>query len=477
MLIGGEWTLAASGGVLAVTDPSSGTVIARVPLGGAEEATRAVDAALGAQPGWASRPAQERCARVAALGALMRREEAALAETLTREQGKPLHEAAGEIRYAASFLEWAAGEGVRLMGEILPASREGQRMMTLRQPVGVAAAITPWNFPAAMITRKLGPALASGCAMVVKPSELTPLSALEIARLSIEAGIPEGVLNVVTGDALRISGVFFDHPGVRKVSFTGSTAVGKTLIRRSADRVVNLSLELGGHAPLIVFDDADIEHAVEQTIAAKFRNAGQTCIAPNRVYVQRGVYEAYRDALVARVGSMRAGSGLEPGTEIGPLINEAGVEKVERHVRDAASRGARVCCGGERLTPRPGLADLFYAPTVLDGCDESMLLFQEETFGPVVPLAVFDTEDEALARANGTTAGLAAYFFTRDTARTVRVAERLEFGVVGANDGAPSAAQAPFGGYKESGLGREGGSAVMNEYTEQKYISLGLGGA
>ncbi len=471
MLIEGEWVEAEGGRRIGVTDPATDEAFASVPDGGGVEANQAIDAAARAGEGWRGRPAGERCDAVARLGELMMRDQDRLGALMTREQGKPLREARGEIVYAASFLKWAAGEGVRLTGEIVPGGSVEKRVLTLRQPVGVCGIITPWNFPSAMITRKLGPALACGCSVVVKPAELTPLSALAIGELCDEADIPAGVVNIVTGDAASIGKAMFAHDAVRKVSFTGSTAVGSKLIEQSAERVVNLSLELGGHAPLLVFDDADLDLAVEQAVAAKFRNGGQTCIAPNRIYVQSGVYSEFRDAFVEKVRSLRVGIGTDESVDVGPMINDAAIEKIETHVSDAKSKGAELLCGGERVSVE-GCADQFYAPTVLDGFTSEMTLSCEETFGPVAPLARFEKEEEGIALANHSVYGLAAYFFTQNASRLTRAAEALEYGIVGANDGLPSAAQAPFGGFKRSGLGREGGRWVMDEYTETKYVSL-----
>jgi len=471
MIIGSERVDASER--IKVIDPATDQIVATVPDGGAEQAEQAIAAAAAALNGWRSRCASERCERVRRLGDFMLRDADRLAELMTREQGKPLKEARGEIAYAASFLEWAAGEGVRLGGEILPGKTSGKRVIAIRQGVGVCGIITPWNFPAAMITRKLGPALACGCTAVIKPAESTPLSALAIGELALEADIPPGVVNVITGDSKSIGEVMFEREEVRKVSFTGSTPVGSKLIEQSAERVVNLSLELGGHAPLIVFDDADLDVAVEQSIVAKFRNGGQTCIAPNRFYVQDGVYEAFRDKLVRRVKELRVGNGMDEGVDIGPMINDDAITKIERHVSDARDKGATLACGGKRVKIDGG-ADRFFAATVLDGFTPDMELACEETFGPVAPLARFSSEKEAVERANDSVYGLAAYVFSENASRLTRVCEALEYGVVGANDGGPSAAQAPFGGFKRSGIGREGGRWVMDEYSETKYISLAV---
>jgi len=459
---------------LDVANPATDAVLGQVADATQDDARRAADAAASALPEWSRTPAAERGEKIAALAALMKRDEDHLAALMTAEQGKPLKESRGEIAYARSFLEWAAAEGQRLYGDITPAGAPEKRVLALRQPVGVCALITPWNFPAAMITRKLGPALACGCTAVVKPAELTPYSALAIGELAIEAGLPPGAVNIVTtSDAAAIGVALFNHPAVRKVSFTGSTAVGSKLIEQSAERVVNLSLELGGHAPLIVFDDADLDLAAEQAAAAKFRNGGQTCIAPNRFYVHEDVHEDFLDKLLERVDKIAVGPGDRDGVDLGPMINDDAINKIERHVKDATDRGATLLRGGRRARPEgDNLADRFYEPTVLDGFTPEMELAAEETFGPVIPIARFKTEEEAVRLANDSVYGLAAYFFTENASRLARVAEALEYGIVGANDGLPSAAQAPFGGFKRSGLGREGGKYVMDEYTETKYVSL-----
>ncbi|MCA9672641.1 MAG: NAD-dependent succinate-semialdehyde dehydrogenase, partial [Myxococcales bacterium] len=408
------------------------------------------------------------------LAELMHAQVERLAELMTREQGKPLAEARGEIAYAASFIEQAAGEAVRVHGEILPASQSSKRLLVLRQPVGVTAAITPWNFPTAMITRKLGPALAAGCTMIVKPAEQTPLSALALGALCLEAGLPAGVVNIVVGDAPAVGAALLQSPVVRVLSFTGSTEVGKLLMRGAADTVKRLSLELGGHAPLIVFDDADVEAAVAGTMAAKFRNAGQTCISPNRFFVQQGIYDRYVARLQQAMSEqLRLGHGLDDGVTVGPLIDDDGLAKVRAHIENAVAGGATLRTGGDVVRPREGLCARFIAPTILEDIDPTMRVSCEETFGPVVPVCRFSDEDEVIAAANNTPYGLAAYFFTRDAARLMRVSERLEYGIIGANEGAVSTAQAPFGGVKQSGFGREGGRYVMDEYTEIKYVCWG----
>ncbi len=472
-LIDGAWVGASDSSSLRVVNPARDEVIAEVPSVGVAETRSAIDAAWRARVAWASRTAGERGDLLSALAGLMHRDADRLAALMTSEQGKPLAEARGEIAYAASFLSWAAEEGKRLTGDIIPASAPDKRILVLRQPVGVTAIITPWNFPAAMITRKLGPALAAGCTVVIKPSELTPLSALAIGELACEAGIPDGVVNIITGEAGAIGDVLFDDDRVRKLSFTGSTRVGQMLMSKASKNLLRLSLELGGHAPFLVFDDADIGQAVGAAIACKFRNAGQTCICANRFYVQDGVYDEFAARFAEAIENLTVGDGAREGVQVGPLINDAAVEKVESHVADARSHGAKVTVGGKRVHPK-GLADRFYAPTLIKGMTPDMVLAREETFGPVAPVARFTEEREAIELANASEYGLAAYFFTRDASRLMRVAEALEYGIVGANDGGPSTAQAPFGGVKHSGFGREGGRYAMDEYSEIKYISWQL---
>lgn len=472
-LIGGTWVQAANGGTIRVTNPATDAKLAEVPDCGAAEARDAVAAAYDAGSAWRARTASERGELVRRLGDLMRRDRERLAALMTAEQGKPLSEARGEIAYAASFLDWAAEEGKRLYGEIIPASSPAKRILVLRQPVGVAAIITPWNFPAAMITRKLGPALAAGCTVVIKPAEETPLSAIAIGELSVEAGIPPGVVNIVTGEPKAIGGVLLDDDRVRKLSFTGSTEVGRLLMSMASKNLLRLSLELGGHAPFIVFDDADLDQAVAAAIGCKFRNAGQTCICANRFYVQSGIYKKFTAAFRAAIERLTVGEGTREDVQIGPLINDDAMAKVEQHVQDALSNGGTVTTGGRRAHVS-GLADRFYAPTLLEGMSPGMRLCREETFGPVAPVREFGAEEEAIAWANDSEFGLAAYFFTQNASRLMRVAEALEYGIVGANDGGPSTAQAPFGGVKHSGFGREGGKYVMDEYTEIKYVSWGL---
>jgi succinate-semialdehyde dehydrogenase / glutarate-semialdehyde dehydrogenase len=471
-LIGGKWVGAASGELVDVTNPATDEVIARVPVGGGEEARSAIDAAHAAFPAWSALPAAERGKLLRKLFDRMLADQDRLAELLTREQGKPLAEAKGEIAYAASFLESAAEEGKRLGGEMIPASNADQRIWALRQPVGVAAAITPWNFPIAMITRKLGPALAAGCTIVVKPAQQTPLSALAFAELAMGVGIPPGVVNFITGDAKAIGQELLSNAKLRKLSFTGSTEIGRTLMQGASQHLLRLSLELGGHAPFIVFEDADLDAAVAGALASKYRNMGQTCICPNRFLIQASVYDAFRAKLQKKLEAMKIGSGLDEGVQIGPLIDDRAVKKVEQHVEDALARGAKLVTGGELADLGSGYTRRFYRPTILDGYTRDMLCAREETFGPVSPLRRFSDEREAIELANDSEFGLAAYFYTRDAARLIRVAEALEYGIVGANDGAVSTAQAPFGGVKHSGFGREGGHFALHEYTSVKYVSV-----
>jgi succinate-semialdehyde dehydrogenase/glutarate-semialdehyde dehydrogenase len=467
--IDGAWCAADDGATVDIRNPANGSVVGAVPVMRAGETRRAIDAASRAMPEWAKRTAKDRATVLRRFAELMVANADDLAVIMTSEQGKPLAEARGEVTYAASFLEWFAEEGKRVYGEIIPTFRADARLMVLRQPVGVAAAITPWNFPAAMITRKLGPALAAGCTFVCKPAPQTPFSALALAELGARAGLPAGVLNVVTGDAEAIGGGFTGDPRVRKLSFTGSTAVGKKLLAQCADTVKKVSLELGGNAPFIVFDDADLDAAVQGAMASKYRNTGQTCVCANRLFVQAGVYEEFAARLVKAVAGLRVGDGLAGPTDQGPLIDARALAKVEAHVADAVDQGARIASGGRRHA----LGGNFYEPTVLLDVTPGMRVAREETFGPVAPLIRFTDEAEAVSMANDTAAGLAAYFYTRDLARSWRVQEALEYGLVGVNTGLISTEVAPFGGVKESGIGREGSRHGIDEYTELKYVCVG----
>jgi succinate-semialdehyde dehydrogenase / glutarate-semialdehyde dehydrogenase len=467
--IDGAWCRADDGATVDIRNPADGSVVGTVPVMRGGETRRAIEAAARALPEWSKRTAKERAAVLRRFAEAMIANADDLAIIMTSEQGKPLAEARGEIGYAASFLEWFAEEGKRVYGEVIPTFRADARLMVLRQPVGVAAAITPWNFPAAMITRKLGPALAAGCTFVCKPAPQTPFSALALAELGRRAGLPDGVLNIVTGDAQAIGGELTGNPLVRKFSFTGSTAVGKTLLAQCAGTVKKVSLELGGNAPFIVFEDADLEAAVQGVMASKYRNTGQTCVCANRLFVHTSVYDEFAARLVTAVSALRVGAGLSGPTDQGPLIDERALAKVESHVADALAKGGRVAAGGKRHA----LGGNFYEPTVLLDVTPGMRVAREETFGPVAPLIRFTDEAEVLRLANDSAAGLAAYFYTRDLARSWRVQEALEYGIVGVNTGIFSTEVAPFGGVKESGLGREGSRHGIDDYTELKYVCVG----
>ncbi|QKS00463.1 NAD-dependent succinate-semialdehyde dehydrogenase [Sphingomonas sp. CL5.1] len=467
--VGGRWT--GSGQRFPVTNPANGAVIADVADMGVAETRQAIDLAAATMPAWAATPAKARAAILRRWFDLMMAHQDELAALMTAEQGKPLAESRGEIAYAASFIEWFAEEGKRAYGDIIPAHVADQRILVLKQPVGVVAAITPWNFPAAMITRKVAPALAAGCGIVVKPAEQTPLSALALAVLAEEAGLPVGLLSILpTSDAAAMGGEMTANPVVRKLSFTGSTEIGKLLYRQSADTVKKLGLELGGNAPFIVFDDADLDQAVKGAIASKYRNAGQTCVCANRLYVQAGVHDAFVARLTEAVRALKVGDGAVAGTDIGPLIDAAAVEKVERHIADAVGKGATLVCGGERST----LGGTFFEPTLLTGVTAAMTVAREETFGPLAPVFRFEDESGVIAQANDTRFGLAAYFYARDLKRVWRVAEALEYGIVGINTGIISTEVAPFGGVKESGIGREGSRYGIEDYLEIKYLSVGI---
>jgi succinate-semialdehyde dehydrogenase / glutarate-semialdehyde dehydrogenase len=467
-LLAGQWVGADSGETISVTNPATGSIVARVPLMRRAEAERAIIASEIAQKSWKKLTAAARAAILKRWFDLIVLHREDLANLLTAEQGKPLAEARGEVTYGASFIEWFAEEAKRVYGETIPAPMGDRRLLVLKQPIGVTAAITPWNFPIAMITRKAGPALAAGCSMIIKPAEQTPLCAIALAVLAEEAGVPSGVLQVITGDARQIGAALCESPVVAKLSFTGSTEVGRILMRQCADTIKKLSLELGGNAPFIVFNDADLDAAVEGAMISKYRNAGQTCVCSNRLFVQDGVYDEFAKKLAAKVALLKVGAGNEEGITQGPLIDVAAIEKVESHVADAIAKGATLLQGGKRHT----LGGTFFEPTVLANVSDDALIFTEETFGPVAPLFRFKTEDEVIELANRTEFGLASYFYSRDIGRIWHVAEALEYGMVGVNTGMISNEVAPFGGVKQSGLGREGSHHGIDEYLELKYVCM-----
>ena len=471
--IDGKWLAADSNQTIEVTNPASGEVLGTIPKMGADETRRAIDAANAAYPAWRAKTAKERASILRKWFDLMMENQEDLAKMMTAEQGKPFKESMGEIVYAASFIEWFAEEGKRVYGDTIPQHAPGKRIVVTKEPIGVCAAITPWNFPAAMITRKCGPALAAGCTMVVKPATATPYSALALAELAERAGVPAGVFSVVTGSSGAIGGEMTSNPIVRKLTFTGSTEIGKLLMEQCAGTVKKTSMELGGNAPFIVFNDADIDEAVLGAMASKFRNTGQTCVCANRLLVQDGVYEEFSKKLAAAVEEMRVGDGLKGETEQGPMIDMAAVEKVEEHIEDAVAKGAKVISGGSRHD----LGGTFFQPTVLAEVNTDMKVTKEETFGPVAPLYRFETEEQALQMANDTEFGLAAYFYSRDIGRVWRVMEGLEYGIVGVNEGIISTEVAPFGGMKESGTGREGSKYGIEDYLEIKYGLIGGIGA
>jgi succinate-semialdehyde dehydrogenase/glutarate-semialdehyde dehydrogenase len=467
--IDGKWVQADSGKTLTVKNPATGEAVGEVPAMGAAETRRAIAAAARAYPGWRAKLAKERGAILRKLSDLMLANADDLAVIMTAEQGKPLSESKGEIAYAASFIDWFAEEGKRVYGDTIPQNANGRRVLVQKEPIGVFAAITPWNFPSAMITRKAGPGWAAGCTGVIRPASQTPFSALALAVLAERAGMPAGVCNIITGPSGEMGAELTANPTVRKLSFTGSTEVGAKLLAQCAPTIKKTSMELGGNAPFIVFDDADLDAAVVGAMGSKYRNTGQTCVCANRVLVQEGVYEAFAAKFKAAIEAMKVGNGMEPGVSQGPLINEAAVAKVEEHVADALKRGAKVLTGGKRHK----LGGTFFEPTLLAEVPHEALMFREETFGPVAPLFRFKTEAEAIALANDTEFGLAAYFYSRDVGRIFRVAEALEYGLIGINEGIISTAEAPFGGMKASGLGREGSKYGIEEYLEIKYLALG----
>jgi len=467
--INGQWRDANDGATVDVTNPANGEVIAAVPSMGADETREAIASAKLAQVKWRNMLAKERAVILRRWFELMMENQSDLARLMTLEQGKPLTESMGEIAYAASFFEWFAEEGKRVNGETIPQHQADKRIVVIKQPVGVCVAITPWNFPSAMITRKVGPALAAGCAVVVKPATQTPLSAFALCELAEQAGVPAGVMSVLTGASGAIGGEMTSHPDVRHLSFTGSTEVGRLLMKQCSDSIIKVALELGGNAPFIVFDDADIDAAVEGAIMSKYRNAGQTCVCSNRIYVHETVYDEFSSKLADAVAAMKIGDGVDDGVVQGPLIDMAAVEKVEDHIKDAVSKGAEVKLGGKRHT----LGSTFFEPTILTNVTSSMKVATEETFGPLAPLFRFSDEEDVIAQANNTEFGLAAYFYSKDLARTWRVSEGLEYGMVGINTGIISNEIAPFGGIKQSGIGREGSQHGIEEYLEMKYLCVG----
>jgi len=465
----GTWCAADSGAVLSVTNPANGEQLGTIPKMGTMETRRAVEAAGAALPAWRAKTAKERAVILRRWFELMMANQEDLAIIMTAEQGKPLAESRGEITYAASFIEWFAEEGKRIYGDTIPSYARDKRIVVIKEPIGVCAAITPWNFPSAMITRKAGPALAAGCTMVVKPATATPYSALALAELGERAGIPAGVFSVITGSSKEIGDELTSNPIVRKLTFTGSTEVGKQLTAQCAETMKKVSMELGGNAPFIVFDDADLDAAVEGAVASKYRNTGQTCVCTNRLLVQAGVYDTFAQKLATAVAAMKVGDGLKGDVQQGPLIDEASVEKVEEHIADAVAKGATVALGGKRHA----LGGTFFQPTILCNVTPQMLVAREETFGPVAPIFRFETEAQAIQMANDTEFGLASYIYTRDIGRVWRVSEALEYGMVGINTGLVSTEVAPFGGVKESGIGREGSKYGIEEFVEVKYLCMG----
>ena len=466
--IDGRWVDADDKSTLEVINPVNQEIIGHVPNCGADETNVAINAAAAAQKKWQKYPAKEKASILRNFYDLLCSNQDDLAKILTYEQGKPLAEAIGEIAYSASFIEWFAEEAKRVYGDLIPGHMHDRRTLVIKQPVGVVASITPWNFPSAMLARKVGPALATGCSLVCKPAKQTPFSALAFAYLAEEAGVPKGLLNVLTGNAQTIGKALTDSEVVRKLTFTGSTEVGKMLLKECAKTVKRVSMELGGHAPFIVFEDADIEAAVEGAIAAKYRNAGQTCVCANRIYVHEDIYEEFSEGFTKEAGKLKTGQGFDPSTDQGPLIDEAALAKVEEHVADAKNHGGQITLGGQ---PHK-LGGLFYEPTVIKGANDEMLVSYEETFGPAAPLFSFSSEEEVIERANNTPFGLASYFYTSDLAKSWRVSEQLEYGIVGLNTGIISTEMAPFGGIKESGMGREGSKYGIDDYLEIKYVSL-----
>ncbi len=466
--INGQWVNADSGATLEVNNPATGEIIATVPMMGAAETRRSIEAAEVAQKSWKRRPAKERSNIMRTWCTLIMANQEDLAQLITLEMGKPLAEARGEVAYGASYIEWYAEEAKRVYGSTIPAPSHDKRVIVMKQPIGVIASITPWNFPNAMITRKIAPALAVGCSVVMKPAEQTPLSALALCVLAEEAGIPAGLINCIMGDPVAIGGEMTSNDIIRKVTFTGSTGVGRLLMGQSAKSIKKMGLELGGNAPFIVFDDADIDAAVEGAMMSKYRNSGQTCVCANRLYIQASIYDKFADKLVEAVATLKVGNGFDEGVSQGPLIDEKAVAKVEKHLKDAQEKGAEILCGGKRHE----LGHTFFEPTVIKNVTKEMKVAREETFGPVAPLFKFETVDDVIAQANDTEFGLASYFYSKDTSKIFRVAEELEYGMVGVNTSILSNEAAPFGGIKQSGLGREGSVYGLDDYLELKYILL-----
>ncbi|PSL46995.1 succinate semialdehyde dehydrogenase [Salsuginibacillus halophilus] len=473
LYINGNWQSSAENETFAVTNPATVETMEYVAKGNEVDANQAIEAASEAFPAWKHTPAKERGRYLVLAAAYLRERIDDLAHTITAEMGKPLAESKGEINLALDYMEWFAEEAKRVYGESIPASVPNKQLMVKKSPIGVVGAVTPWNFPVAMITRKLAPALAAGCPVVIKPASATPLSAMKVFEALDQVGLPAGVANLVSGSASKVVGEMTRHPDVKKLTFTGSTDVGKKLIRDSADTVKQVSMELGGHAPFIVFDDADIDKAVDGAVASKFRNAGQTCICTNRLYVQEGVADEFAKKFAKKVSELKVGAGIETGVAIGPLIDEGALEKVEEHIEDAKAKGGQTLTGGTRQQPN-GLGGYFYEPTVIHNATDDMLIASEETFGPVAPIFTFETKEEAVKRANHPEYGLASYCYTNDLSQAFYVAEELEYGIVGINDPIPTTAQAPFGGVKESGVGREGGHQGIEEYVEDKFVSFQL---
>jgi succinate-semialdehyde dehydrogenase/glutarate-semialdehyde dehydrogenase len=473
LFLNGEWRDASDGATFDVINPATGEVVAKVSDATADDVRAMIDAAAAVQDSWAATPALDRAVIMRRATAIFTERIDELARLLSLEQGKPLAQSVGEWQYGIGFIDWFAEEARRVHGSTIPATSRAKRIITIRQPIGVTACITPWNFPALQILRKLGAALAAGCSMIVKPAELTPLSALEIARVFHDAGLPAGVLQVATAnDPVKVSAVFMADPRVRGISFTGSTEVGKILMRGAADTMKRVSLELGGHAPFIVFPDADMDLVIREAMAVKLRNMGQTCVSANRFFIHQDVAEEFGNRLTAEFEKLVVGNPLDDGVDVGPLVEEAALVKVEAHVADALERGAEVVLGGSRAEASSG-SRLFFQPTIILNADDSMLLAREETFGPVAPIFTFTDEDDVIRRANDSDYGLSGYFFTSDLNRAIRVAERLEYGTIGVNDASISAVQAPFGGVKQSGIGREGGPLGVDEYLDTKYLSVG----